>query len=816
MSRFHLIAALFATLLGGAFYRLYFTEQEPEARWDIRLDREMALQLARQEARGLGADVSGWPATIELAYNQNLHYWNHTQPDEPVTAMTNPLTVRVTFSKTGARRTLPKKKARSRDDDEDDPDEALPPGLPFALGRAGKVSVHLSANGSLLHFESEGSSGTSGAVPNYPIAEALFRHITGDSAPLFAPVTKGDTLKEGIYYAWEMQKPWNGVSPGATFRVGITMVGTEVREATLSREFSDAFRKEADSHLEVLAGFRQAYQVLMTVFSSIALIWYAGAALRNLADYRFALGLGIYTAIAIAVRIVLSADPKGFGPNLVFTAALPALPVIALAGAGQLCARLRERNQWLDFLATFRGRILSRRAAAAFAAALLFSPLAAFLPHAVAHWSANATVFLRPFPDPAIDPSILAIQPALRRLLPSPGPEVILPFFFLLPLIGRVTANRALRWLLQWGTLFLVFTLISSFASGNAAVGFFAFLAALLGSFLYHQYGVLTAVATFALGYGIRLAAIFNLTESGFLHLAATEILLIYAALLLGATLIAWRGVQLSEAEIEASFGRGVYLTDRERLKSEFSQAHEAQQRMLPSRPPAVPGFSLSAACKPAKDVGGDLFDYFHLADGRLGVCVADVSGKGMAAALYMTLTKGVLTAATSASGNILDLTKHLNTHLYSACRRKMFVTAILGALDPPSRTVEIVRAGHNPALLRRAATGAVEFLQPKGVGLGLAGTRIMGRGLEIERVTLEPGDSLILYSDGITEAMNSQKEQYGDERLKAVVARSPGLRAHELRERIQVDVAAFVGDSPPHDDATVLVLVCEALKNRG
>ncbi len=550
--------------------------------------------------------------------------------------------------------------------------------------------------------------------------------------------------------------------------------------------------------------------MLRVIFAIVALAWATGALLRKLLDYRLAVGLGCYTALAIAFRSYFGSDPSGFGPNLIFSSVMPAFPVVALASVGQLCARLREREQWIDFLALFRGHGLSRRTGHALLLGLLFAPLFAFLPYAVAHWGLGGDAMLRPFPDPVMEWTLLAVQPAMRRLLPTAGPDTLIPFLFLLPLFGRLIGSRFPRVFVQSLALAVVFLLTSQFASGLGPAAILAAASALLACLLYHQCGVLTLLAAYSFGSGMRVAATLMNTPAHGLEDAGYKILAFQAVLLVAAIALAARGRELSDAEIDDSFGQGVYLTDRERLRSEFSQAHEAQQRMLPSRPPAISGFSLSAACKPAKDVGGDLYDYFHLADGRLGICVADVSGKGLAAALYMTLTKGVLSAASRQSGNIVDLTQHLNTHLHVACRRKMFVTAVLGAIHPGSRTVEMVRAGHNPPLLRRAATGETKYLQPKGVGLGLAPTRVMGRGLETHVIAMEPGDALVFYSDGITEAMNSHQEQYGEERLMAVVARAAGLKAHELRERIQVDMAAFVGSTPPHDDATVLVLVCD------
>jgi sigma-B regulation protein RsbU (phosphoserine phosphatase) len=195
------------------------------------------------------------------------------------------------------------------------------------------------------------------------------------------------------------------------------------------------------------------------------------------------------------------------------------------------------------------------------------------------------------------------------------------------------------------------------------------------------------------------------------------------------------------------------------------------------------------------------------MANGRLGLCVADVSGKGVAAALYMTLTKGILAAAAPECDDVAELARHANRHIYAAGRRKVFVTAVFASLDPQSRTVEYVRAGHNPVLHRAGIDGETRYLQAPGMGLGMTNGVLFDRVTRVERITLAEGDSLVIYSDGVTEAMNAALEQYGEDRLLRLVRDSGSAGASALVEAIRRDVAAFAGAQPPHDDITVLVL---------
>ena len=134
-------------------------------------------------------------------------------------------------------------------------------------------------------------------------------------------------------------------------------------------------------------------------------------------------------------------------------------------------------------------------------------------------------------------------------------------------------------------------------------------------------------------------------------------------------------------------------------------------------------------------------------------------------------------------------------------------MTAVLAAVDSETRMVEMIRAGHNPALLYEVAARRARYLNPPGIGLGLAGSAMFDRGVKSGEVQLQPGDTLVLYSDGVTEAMNERLEQYGEERLKDVVERFSGMDPAAMLGEIKADMGAFTGAEPSHDDATLLIL---------
>src|SRR5262249_20678868 len=156
--------------------------------------------------------------------------------------------------------------------------------------------------------------------------------------------------------------------------------------------------------------------------------------------------------------------------------------------------------------------------------------------------------------------------------------------------------------------------------------------------------------------------------------------------------------------------------------------ARRAQQAMLPPIPAELGATSLAATCIPARDVGGDLYDFYPTGDGRYAIGVADVSGKGVPASLYMTLTKGFIAAAGSDSDDLLATLSQLNSHLYTAGKRKIFVTMALTFFSPEERRIELARAGHNSPLWRRAGLGESKYLTPPGMGLGLTSRLLFER----------------------------------------------------------------------------------------
>lgn len=247
---------------------------------------------------------------------------------------------------------------------------------------------------------------------------------------------------------------------------------------------------------------------------------------------------------------------------------------------------------------------------------------------------------------------------------------------------------------------------------------------------------------------------------------------------------------------------------EKQRLDDELRIARDIQQSLLPEAPPDFPGLTLADLCVPAREVGGDYYDFFQLGPHQLGVLVADVSGKGTSAALYMAELKGLMLALIHLERSPKALLTRVNRLLADHLDNRSFITMTYAVIDLEARTLTHARAGHTP-LIVASASGA-EVLVPGGMVLGL---RLPGPGPRFESLLeehtrpLNAGDVIVLYTDGITEAMDVTGELFTDAALSRVVAAHHALDAAGIRERVLREVKAFVGDAEPHDDMTMVVV---------
>ncbi|HEX3748272.1 MAG TPA: PP2C family protein-serine/threonine phosphatase [Bryobacteraceae bacterium] len=392
----------------------------------------------------------------------------------------------------------------------------------------------------------------------------------------------------------------------------------------------------------------------------------------------------------------------------------------------------------------------------------------------------------------------------------APAVIAIMVFGFWLPVTAR-WRPPVLRWgfFVPVGVVSVAYTSAAFSTPGaNLFTGTLLFAAFLL---LYWKTDVLAAMTAMVAANAVLTPWILLSQPGGSVKALAIPILMTWGLLLAASLRAAGRGQRGEELAVTPvlldSVEEGNTKTGRVRLEAEFEVARKAQEDALPPAPPVIEGYTIAGSCEPAQQVGGDLYDYFSLADGRLGIAVADVSGKGVPAALYMMVTKGLLAATTRESSDLAYIFQHVNRHLYAVCKKKVFVTLTAVALDPAARRLQHARAGHNPILWRRPGRGETVVLKPPGLGMGMTAGDRFQRILKVEELELESGDAVVLYSDGITEAMNEELQLFGEQRLIRAVESVDGKTAEESRTAILRELAAFTNGTPPRDDVTLVVL---------
>lgn len=265
------------------------------------------------------------------------------------------------------------------------------------------------------------------------------------------------------------------------------------------------------------------------------------------------------------------------------------------------------------------------------------------------------------------------------------------------------------------------------------------------------------------------------------------------------------RSSAVDEEEITPSYTR--HISERQRLKMELEIARRAQLRMLPQSIPSLPGLDIAAFSEPALEVGGDYYDFVLLDEHTLGIVVGDVSGKGMSAALYMTLTKGFLQALAEPKRSPAEVLGRINRYFYKAADPNTFVSLFYAVLDPVNKTATFARAGHNPVIMRRNGAQGLSEVHPGGIAVGLEPGEIFDRVIQEARYPLEPGDVLVMYTDGLTEGRNGKREEFGESRLRQVIERFGNQPAYMLLAEIQKEHKRFVANQEPHDDMTCVVV---------
>lgn len=669
-------------------------------------------------------------------------------------------------------------------------------------GQSAEVGFDSAGAPTFWHVPDSDKAGTPPRTSAADTAQSAFRTIAGPEAGTYKDA--GHFMGRHVEdedYLWRKSLP---AQSDVKDTITVSMKNSVL--STVERKISRGSNKDDDDsdspgYWDILSGiFGIASTVALVAIISVYVLWLA----RRAVSHQFALRLAGVTLLLVVTAMLDGVDwQKAHSLSQhqslpFFSALFEAALVMVFVAVGRGISS-SARPKWMSLEQLCRLAPLSKSTGESIAVGFLFAPLLAAIPFLVTGCGLFPHAWV--LPDNA---KLLYSSAPLLDSLDIPTDIYLLGFFgFVFPSLDRVFRHRWLRWLIliMLGTVF--FTDQTRIVSGPVAAPLLAgFLTLVLFWFVWARFDVLALLVLHFSGSNVTSLLILAQKGEPFWSLAAGLALPLVFAL--------WvyrQGQDVTQGDRLATVpGLIGFRAEREKLQAEFSVARRAQQDMLPPTP-VIAGYSLAASCTPSLEVGGDLYDFLRLPDGRVGIGVADVSGKGVPAALYMTLTKGLLASVTRDCAQLIPVVEEVNRHLHGVTRKKVFVTMALGFLDVESRVLQCIRAGHNPVVWRRATEGRTVLVSPGGLGLGITASHVFSTQLKMEEMRLSEGDAVVFYSDGITEAMNSELELFGEQRLMNAVDRTDCLDAIETRDSILNEVMAFLGDIHPQDDMTLVVL---------
>jgi hypothetical protein len=811
-----------AALLGGAVLLTLFPHVHPAGGWGYRYDRAGFIAKARAVAVEQHLDVEGWQVLVTADRHDRLELYASEHPDDGLAGSLNPQVVKVAFLQPGRQRVFA---AELYPDGttagwelKEDPQTAPrrngpPPDKGPPRGDRGPHGPHGPHDGPPPDGPPPpGAQPYDLMVDAKSVALETFPKIAGNQASKYKLSTQDAGTKRGSRFTWERTDASAGFHP----TIDIVVHRGQVVQASTQLKFEDEAVNEYEMRRQVSDWLELAYFVLIFLVVVGSAVFYVFGTLQRRIPLSFAAAYSVANLLLVALASIYGSGPDdiriravlqnqqsilayaGFAVGFLGTG----LFAWAVAGGGWFIAGAM-RPKWWSLRLLFSRQAISGPVGRSLVAGVLWGPLLAAIPVVVALLFPQGIWTHRDAGDMvASSPVLVAFDKPLHPLL--------LSFFGVLVIFVLTRVSSAwMRYsiVVLAGVLFLG-SFNQQFRNQPAALLLEAGVALAVSLGILRGFDLLALLTAETAKNALHFGAILLLQAAPELHASGWRLLAVLGAILGVGLILLWKAPEVEDTEEAVTRPiAGDIRREREQLKSEFNVAQRAQRQMLPDNAPCIPGFSFATHCTPAKEVGGDLYDFLPMSRGRLGIAVADVSGKGVPAALYMTLTKGLLTATTQDELRLAAILEQVNGHLHTVGRRKTFVTMALAILDPASKTLEYARAGHNPTVWRSPASGTTQLLTSGGLGLGITGGKAFGRTLQVQTLALQQGDTLVFYSDGLTEAMNPELEQFGEERLMEVVQGTDHLPAEGVRDRVLAEVTRFLAGNVPQDDLTLVVL---------
>lgn len=406
------------------------------------------------------------------------------------------------------------------------------------------------------------------------------------------------------------------------------------------------------------------------------------------------------------------------------------------------------------------------------------------------------------------DAFLPSIRPLLVGITTAVVTEIVFRLFFLSYLkekLRRTWMGAAVSTVLFCLTTFVVWEPPFGFLRFSEVFFVLAFFGVVF-SFLFLKYDLLTALTANFIIVGLSTAIpLFSSTGENFETTRWLALLFLASPLVVAAAgFIQQKRFEFTPQTLPTHIQR---ISERERMAKELEIARRVQMSLLPKTNPSAEGYDISGICIPALEVGGDYYDFVNLGGRKIGIAIGDVSGKGVPAAIYMTLTKGILQSHAEDNVSPKRVLSKVNSLMYRTIDRNSFVSMFYAILDPAARTIRFARAGQCPVIVAQKSGEKGSFLTPKGMALGLEMGTLFDSVLEEQEVPLQSGEVLVFYTDGFTEAMRSDGDEFGEEQLVSSITRHRHKSATDIIKGICGDVQQFTGDHPQHDDMTMVVV---------
>jgi len=794
---------------GGLF--LLFRKTNPAARWNFEMDRATTIERVKAAAASYGYTAPIQTESVTIDYNRDDEYYLSRQDSPLLNSLFTPLKARVNLNgaksesgfeaRLNSRGELLGYRARERREKKDGEkkDAHQPPPSPEALANDRKVAD-----------------------------EALKQYLGGRYGQ-FSFLSGSNAGDEDRKFSWAAADDGLNVLADVVVRDG------KVTEVWLRSNLTPKLQAESDARRSgAIYALSSANTLLVFPPVILMVIFYFVSLARRRIDHRKTLVFLVCGFLLLLVSNLFGS----FADELLYDFRIDNVPLADSAGtavrwaifiAVNLCIAAilylflapglalsagGANRRSVDLELLLKGKLLRRPVTGSLVAGLLTGGALEMIAHAIAATGVFAGASIN---AGDIEKVFSGSAPAMDAFIDGDQFLIFVSFAFLIPVAEAFVKRAWFQRILVFVITIVTTTGLELFHTSAPALIVASLLQAWLLVWLYRNFGLLAVIVTMMASRAALSSATLLAQRSASLQASGRHVAIGLGIALIAALVGLWRSSEAKEEETavdEPPESRA----ERERLQAEFSVARKAQLRMLPDAPPSAPGIAISAVCIPSKDVGGDLYDFLALPEGKIGVVIADVSGKGVPASLYMTLTKGLLDSVAEYKADPGDILREVNRHLYDVCRRKTFVTMFLGVIDPLRKTLSFARAGHNPTIVHRGGHrsghrdgGASErktwMLKSPGMGMGLNQGGIFDRSLKVETMQLERGDKLFFYSDGITEAMNEKRDEYGEDRLMAMAERTNGLSAEQSRDAVMADVTEFLGTIHPQDDQTLVVL---------